>query len=213
MNTNLPTDSPREDWTLDELGQYAQKIAKRTAHDAWLLGRAYSIAKTKAKAEGLKVEKWRKEWLPFVSQPTLSRYEAVAKLTEVEVAKKGLNEVYRMIGLTPQKANSTKAKDAVNAMTGGSTHRTNDAEAGHTPTDKGSAEVSPKQLPFKVIPAEPVGEPDSVLRRLASVVTLLHSVVADMPSLSITDDPSAAINDAMGLLKQLRAAVKQKETA
>ncbi len=52
MKKNIPTDSPREDWTLEQLGQYAQQIAKRTAHDAWLLGRAYTIAKAKARGRG-----------------------------------------------------------------------------------------------------------------------------------------------------------------
>ena len=66
MKKNIPTDNPREDWTLEQLGQFAQQIAKRTAHDAWLLGRAYTIAKAKAKAEGKKIETWRKEWLPFL---------------------------------------------------------------------------------------------------------------------------------------------------
>ena len=47
MNDTPSNDTPREDWTLDQLGRFANRIAKRTAHDVWLLGRAFTIAKEK----------------------------------------------------------------------------------------------------------------------------------------------------------------------
>src|SRR5205807_4655498 len=99
MEKNLSNEIPRDNWTLDQLGQFAQQLAKRTAHDAWLLGRAYSIAKAKAKAEGQKIEEWRQHWIPFLSQPTLSRYEAVGKPPEEDVKDKSITEVYRLLGL------------------------------------------------------------------------------------------------------------------
>ena len=213
MNKNISTETPGDDWTLNQLGEFAQKIAKRTAHDAWLLGRAFAIAKAKAKAEGLKIEKWRKEWLPVFSQPTLSRYEAVATLTEDEVVGKRLAEVYRLLGLTPQKAEPAKPSRPLTEPVLGATRNTATSGASHAATSLASAERHPLANGLKVIPAEPEGEPDSVLKRLASVVALLNSLVNDLPSLDMRDDPTAAINDAVNLLEQLRAAINEKEAA
>jgi hypothetical protein len=214
MKKNNPTDSPREDWSLEQLGQFAQQIAKRTAHDAWLLGRAYGIAKAKAKAEGEKIETWHKEWLPFVSQPTLSRYEAVSKLPEEEVVDKGLTEVYRLIGIVPKKASPAEADAPTSPPTaGGSPQKLSPAEAEDAPTDPASAGKPPQSLAYKVVPAEPEGEPDSLLKRLAPVVALLLSIVRDLPSLDVTNDPTSAITDAMILLQQVRAGLEKTAAA
>ena len=221
MKKNIPTDNPREDWTLEQLGQFAQQIAKRTAHDAWLLGRAYTIAKAKAKAEGKMIEKWRNEWLPFLSQPTLSRYEAVSKLSEEEVKDKGLTDVYRLIGIAPKKTDpaeadaggETKAISTDLASACESPQKTSSAEAEHTPTDPAPASEPPQASPLKVVPAEPEVEPDSVLKRLAPVVALLGSILRDMPSLDVTDDATGALDDAATLLQKVRAGLEQKAAA
>jgi hypothetical protein len=214
MNNILPTDTPREDWTLDQLGQFAQQIAKRTAHNAWLLGRAYTIAKAKAKAEGKKIETWQKEWLPFVSQPTLSRYEAVSKLPEEEVVDKGLTEVYRLIGIVSKKTGPAEADAPTNPFPAGeSQQKTSLAEAEDASTEA-ALEGEPQQATtFKVLPVEPAGEPDSLLKRLAPVVALLTSIVRDLPSLDTTLDATSAINDTMALLQQIRAGLEQKVAA
>lgn len=214
MKKNLSNQSPREDWTLEELGQFAQQVAKRTAHDAWLLGRAYAIAKAKAKAEGQKIEAWRKEWVPFLSQPTLSRYEAVSKLPEDGVKGKGLTDVYRLIGLAPQKTAPAVAAEPTNAPPAGdSAPGGRPAEAEHAATGPFLAGVSPQPPAYTVVPAEAAGEADSLLKRLASVVALLHSIVIDMPSLDVTDDATPAVNDAISLLQQVRAELEQKAAA
>ena len=209
---NLSNENPREDWTLNQLGEFAQKIAKRTAHDAWLLGRAYTFAKAKAKGEGLKIEKWRKAWIPFISQPTLSRYESVAELPEDEVVGKRLVEVYRLLGLTPPKAERTKTDRPTNkfSSTTGASRTTAVSDVRSTVSDSApSSTRSQSHGVFKVVPAAPEAERDSLLKRLATVVTLLHSVVADLPSLDITDDTTEAINDAMRLLGQIQSKLKQ----
>lgn len=214
MNNNFPTDTPREDWSLDQLGQFAQQIAKRTAHNAWLIGRAYTFAKQKAKAEGRKIEAWQKEWLPFLSQPTLSRYEAVSKLAEEEVTGKQLTEVYRLLGLVARKTSPAEA-DA----------QTNPSPAGESPNTTTPAQVEPTrgdpapngepQQPaaFKVLPAAPKGEPDSLLKRLAPVVALLTSIVRDLPSLDTTLDATPAIDDATALLRLVRAGLARPVAA
>lgn len=213
MKTNLPTDSPCEDWTLDELGQFAQRIAKRTAHDAWLLGRAYTIAKQKAKTEGKKIETWQKEWLPFLSQPTLSRYEAVSKLPEEEVTGKRLTEAYRHLGIVPKKASPDEANAPTSpAPAGDSPQKTSPAEAEDTPTEPAPAGKSPQPPAYSVVPAEPEGEPDSLLKRLAPVVALLLSIVRDLPSLDTTDS-TTALDDAALLLQKVRAGLEQKMAA
>lgn len=214
MKKNLLNQNPHEDWTLDELGQFAQQIAKRSAHDAWLLGRAYGIAKAKAKAEGKKIEAWRKEWLPFLSQPTLSRYEAVAKLPEDEVKGKGLTEVYRLIGLAPQQTSRTEANAPTNPPPAGeSPQKTNAVETEEPRTAPESEGVSQPTTALKMLPAEPEVEPDSLLKRLASVVTLLHSILNDLPTLDTTLDATPAIDDAITLLQQVRAGLGQKAAA
>jgi hypothetical protein len=214
MNNILPTDTPREDWSLEELGQFAQQIAKRNAHDAWLLGRAYTIAKAKAKAEGKKIETWQKEWLPFLSQPTLSRYEAVSKLPEEEVTGKRLTEVYRLLCIVPQKTAPDEAHAATTSLPASeSPQKTRPAEAEDASTAP-APEGEPQQpAAFKVLPAEPEGEPDSLLKRLAPVVALLHSIVRDVPSLDTTLDATPAIASAMALLQQVRAGLEQKVAA
>ncbi len=193
MKKNLSNETPHEDWTLEHLGKFAQQVAKRTAHDAWLLGRAYTIAKAQAKAEGQKIEEWRKQWLPFLSQPTLSRYEAVGKLPEDDVREKSITEVYKLLGFAPQKFSPTENKDA--------------------PSDPASASEPPQPPAYNIVPAEPEVEPDSLLKRLASVVTLLHSIIRDMPSLDRSEDATGALDDAAILLQKVRAVLEQKAAA
>ncbi len=197
-NNNFPQ-SPREDWTLDELGQFAQQIAKRTAHDAWLLGRAYTIAKAKAKAEGLKIEEWRQQWIPFLSQPTLSRYEAVGKLPEEDVKDKSITDVYRLLGLVRERP---------------STERAAEGRASTPPSpDSASGDDRPAGDTLKVVHAQPV----SLLERVASVVSLLRSLVNDLPSLVVTNEDSHALDDALhdasSLLRTIRASVDQRAVA
>ncbi len=214
MKKKLPTDSPHDDWTLEQLGQFAQQIAKRTAHDAWLLGRAYTIAKAKAKAEGKKIETWHKEWLPFVSQPTLSRYEAVSKLAEEEVMGKGLTEVYRLIGIVAKKTSPDEEHTPTNLPPGGeSQQKTSPAEAEESLADPGPEGKPQQATALKVLPAEPTAEPDLLLERLAPVVGLLTSIVRDLPSLDTTLDATPAINDAVGLLEQVRAGLENTAAA
>ncbi len=214
MKKNLSNQNPHQDWTLEQLGQYAQQLAKRNAHDAWLLGRAYTIAKVKAKAEGKKIEAWRREWLPFLSQPTLSRYEAVAKLPEDEVKGKGLTEVYRLIGLAPQQTSRTEANAPTNPPPAGeSPQKTSAVETEEPRTAPVSEGVSQPTTAFKMLPDEPEVEPDSLVKRLALVVTLLHSILNELPTLDTTLDATPAIDDAAHLLEQLRAGLEQKAAA
>ncbi|MFO0806157.1 MAG: hypothetical protein U0791_23895 [Gemmataceae bacterium] len=198
MQNNLPNDAPRDNWTLEELGLFAQQVAKRTARDAWLLGRAYGIAKAKAKAEGKKIETWRRKWLPILSQPTLSRYEAVSKLPEDAVVGKGLTEVYRLLGLAPQKASPTASDSGVE------TPPATDAATEVAPTADGPIRESHP-------------EPDSLLKRVAKVATLVRSLVTDLSSLEAkADDAEAldtAIHDAIELLNRLRYSVLRREAA
>lgn len=197
MQNNLPNEAPRDNWTLEELGLFAQQVAKRTARDAWLLGRAYAIAKAKAKAEGKKIEAWRRRWLPVLSQPTLSRYEAVSKLPEDAVVGKGLTDVYRLLGLAPQKASSTASDNDVETPA-------TDAATEVAPTDAGALRESHP-------------EPDSLLKRVAKVATLVRSLVTDLSSLEAkADDAEAldtAIHDAIELLNRLRTSVLRREAA
>ena len=198
MQNNLSNEAPRDNWSLEELGQYAQQVAKRTARDAWLLGRAYAIAKAKAKAEGKKIEAWRRKWLPVLSQPTLSRYEAVSKLPEDAVVGKGLTDVYRLLGLAPQKASPTASDSDVE------TPHVTDAAMEIAPTADGPNRESHP-------------EPDSLLKRVAKVATLVRSLVTDLSSLEAkADDAEAldtAIHDAIELLNRLRTSVLRMEVA
>jgi hypothetical protein len=198
MTHNESNDTPREDWTLDQLGQYAQQVAKRTAHDAWKLGRAYSIAKQKAKAEGKKIGAWRKEWIPFVSQPTLSRYEAVGRLAEEDVLGKGLAEVYRLLDLLPSKDDAPAKADS-------------GAEAAVT---KATTEGPPATTSS---PDDGPREPDSLLLRVAKVATLVKSLVDDLadlePDAKDADALGVVLDDAIALLNRLRASVGRKGVA
>lgn len=198
MQLTLSNDAPRDNWTLDELGQFAQQVAKRTARDAWLLGRAYGIAKAKAKAEGKKIEAWRRKWLPVLSQPTLSRYEAVSKLPEDAVTGKGLTDVYRLLGLAPQKVSATMS----------------DGDVETPPATDAATEVAPTAGEAG---RESHPEPDSLLKRVAKVATLVRSLVTDLSSLDAkADDAEAldnAIHDAIELLNRLRASVFRPEAA
>jgi hypothetical protein len=206
MKKNQSNSTPHEDWSLDQLGRFAQQIAKRTAHNAWLLGRAYTIAKARAKAEGKKIESWRSEWVPFLSQPTLSRYEAVAKLPEDDVKDKGLTDVYRLLGLAPQQTNRTEADAPTNLPPAGeSPNNAGAASIAEPQTLSASEGVPHRTTPLKVLSSEPESEPDSLLKRLAPVVALLHSILRDLPSLDTTLDATPAIKDAALLLEQLRA--------
>ncbi len=199
MTHTNATQSPREDWTLDQLGQFAQQLAKRTAHDAWLLGRAYSIAKAKAKAEGQKIEEWRQQWIPFLSQPTLSRYEAVGKLPEDDVKDKSVTEVYRLLGLVRERPSTERAAEGQVS----------------TPSspDSATGEDRPSDDTLKVVHAQPA----SLLERVASVVNLLHRVVNDLPSLPVTNEDARALEDALhdasSLLRAIRVSVDQRAVA
>ncbi len=175
MTDTTPTGTPREDWTLDQLGEFARQVAKRSAHDAWNLGRAYTIAKAKAKAEGQKIGAWRRQWIPFVSQPTLSRYEAVGRLAEEDVLGKGIAEVYRLLELLPAKDDSpaTANGEAVTPLT-------------ETATE------GPPVPP--AAPSDRPPEPDSLLLRVAKVATLVRSLVNDLADL----DPKAEEAEALG---------------
>ena len=212
MNDTPSNDSPREDWSLDQLGRFANRIAKRTAHDAWLLGRAFTFAKAKAKAEGQKIEEWRKEWLPFMSQPTLSRYEAVGKLTEDEVKGKGLTEVYRLLELVPQKP--SEPAPSIEASGADSSDPVPDADD--------SADETPNAIPESkpasgCTPKVVYCEPDSVLKRVATVATLVRSVLNDLASLDAkAEDADAldeALHDAIDLLNRLRSSLGRKKVA
>jgi hypothetical protein len=198
VQLTLPNDAPRDNWTLEELGLYVQQVAKRKARDAWLLGRAYAIAKAKAKAEGKKIEVWRRKWLPVLSQPTLSRYEAVSKLPEDAVVGKGLTDVYRLLGLAPQKTSTTAS----------------DSDVETPPATDAATEVAPTaDGPIR----ESHPEPDSLLKRVAKVATLVRSLVTDLSSLDAkADDAEAldtAIHDAIELLNRLRTSVLRREAA
>lgn len=212
MTDNLPNDTPHEGWTLDELGRFAQRIAKRTAHDAWLLGRAYTIAKKKAKAEGKRIDKWRKEWLPFLSQPTLSRYEAVSRLTEDEVRDKGLTDVYRLLGAVPQKSPPAPDKGLAESAT------TRKVPAPNEERTTSPTEPAPHKNPASGgTPKVVQPEPDSLLMRVAKVATLVRLLVNDLSDLDAkADDAQAldeALHDAIDLLNRLRSSVGRKEAA
>lgn len=197
MNENFLNQEPNQNWTLEELGKFAQQLAKRTAYDAWRLGRAYSIAKAKAKAEGKKIEEWRRQWLPFLSQPTLSRYEAVGRLPEEEVKDKSITEVYMNLGLAPKKSPS-QPEEAGDSNGEPSSER--------KPADEATAGGTLKMVPV---------EPDSALKRVAKVVNLLHSIVKDLPNLEVGNAGAldAAVQEACDLLQQVRIAVHQRAVA
>ena len=191
MKTNLPTDSPRR---LDPRRTRPVRPAdrQRTAHDAWLLGRAYTIAKQKAKTEGKKIETWQKEWLPFLSQPTLSRYEAVSKLPEEEVTGKRLTEAYRHLGIVPKKASPDEA-DVPTSPAPVAIRRRRPALLRPRHPDRAGPEASPRSRP-------PTGRRSRRAqgaalfppKRLAPAVALLLSIVRDLPSLDTTDSATVA---------------------
>ena len=135
---------------------------------------------------------------------------------------KGLTDVYRLIGIAPKKTDPAEADAGGGENKAISTdlapaceppQKTSRAEAEHTPTDPAPASEPPQASPLKVVPAEPEGEPDSLLKRLAPVVALLHSILRDMPSLDVTDDATVALDDAATLLQKVRAGLEQKAAA
>lgn len=190
MNSKL---IPSDNWSLNRLGKFAQKIAKRNAHDCWLLGCAYGLAKAKAKAEGQMIEEWRKQWIPFLSQPTLCRYEAVSKMPEEEVMDKSVTEVYRLLGLAPKKPSTEDADNGTGAPS------TTASPEGHTT--------------LNMVPSEP----DSLLKRVASIVTMLDCLVNDLDNLDVKAEGTQSLDDALdecfNLLDKIRGSVRQQGVA
>src|SRR4051812_14443613 len=101
--------------------------------------------------------------LPSLSQPTLSRYEVVGRLSEKDVRGKGVTEVYRILGIVPPKAAAKVGRRGAAARTCPPTHA--------VPTRGGTSKPVP------------VGEPDSVLKRVATVATLVRSLVDNLADL------------------------------
>jgi len=65
-----------ESWSLKKIGDYCVKLKQRTALDAWVLGRLFVIAKSKAKAKGRFTDWKRKHGF---SNATVSRYVRLYK--------------------------------------------------------------------------------------------------------------------------------------
>src|SRR4051794_2390376 len=66
-----------EEMTEYQLGRLANYYGRRGAAEAWKIGRIAELAKAKCKRGQFDV--WRMTHLPFISQPTLSRYRKLSK--------------------------------------------------------------------------------------------------------------------------------------
>ena len=89
---------PDASWPLDRLGHFCGRIIRRQAADAWLLGRAFSVARGKIKHGGWMA--WVKVNCPGIGPKTVNRYKLLAeRLSLAEVRGVGLTECYQRAGM------------------------------------------------------------------------------------------------------------------
>jgi hypothetical protein len=94
MKDQIPTTA----WSPEKLGEYCLLANQRMADEAWRIGRALIIAKSKLKhGEWLA---WLKRYCPTLSAATRSRYRRLAEqFGEADLQGVGLVEAYRRAGL------------------------------------------------------------------------------------------------------------------
>jgi hypothetical protein len=100
--------TPEESWDIDRLGEFCSFLHQKSAIDIWLLGRALLIAKSKL-GHG-KWGQWLRRYLPDLSAASVSRYTRVALRIErrEDVEGKGVQEVYRLLGIITDAATRTR---------------------------------------------------------------------------------------------------------
>ena len=86
--------------TLEEIGKWIQSSFKASAEDAWEKGRAFKLAKAKAKRN---FGQWSRTWIPFLSERTIQRNMNVAELPKDDVKGLDVSEVYRLLQSDPKK--------------------------------------------------------------------------------------------------------------
>lgn len=121
MTTSTGKTAPNEQWTLDDLGEYVAKAARRTAETAWHIGTALGIAKRKCDAAGQGWDEWCQRHVPFMSDTTIWRYGKVAELPFDEIKGTQLKAVYARLASRPSRPKKPKDKTP-NALPDDATH-------------------------------------------------------------------------------------------
>jgi hypothetical protein len=113
---NQNASAPSNEWSLKELGQYAQHQDKKIVETVWRLGQALIIAKAKCKHG--EWAKWQAEYIPELSVSTIGNYRRVAEMPFDEVTGKKLSVVYQILGIAKPKKLSTTAVTSDQPTTG-----------------------------------------------------------------------------------------------
>lgn len=118
VNTTLNPERPSAEWTLEELGAFANKTLRKSAEVSWELGRSLVLAKEKANRQ---FEQWAKLYVPELKTRTRQRYMAVGRLDYDDVKGKSVSEIYTLLwGDSHTKGKrpvSAQASEAINSLT------------------------------------------------------------------------------------------------
>jgi hypothetical protein len=93
MSANMPNN----DWSLNQLAEFCVTSIRRSGEDAWKIGKALSIARSRHKENGDWL-RWLREEVDGLGQSTAYRYiEVFNKLTLDQVRSLSVNEIYELI--------------------------------------------------------------------------------------------------------------------
>jgi hypothetical protein len=136
---------PETDWGMDKLGEFASKLGRRTALDAWRLGRACEIVFNKCDGDRQKWGEWLKHYIPFAGHSTVDRYITLSKRfpDPTKLEDMALTEAYYQSGILLKRTRADFPEVSAPKVAEPKQRK----DDGTPPTDKPSANLPPASGP------------------------------------------------------------------